>query len=385
MTTTDAASNILTPRLQVVAWEITRTCNLLCEHCRASAGNRVYADELSTQECFRVVDQILEVGNPILILTGGEPLERKDVFEIAGYATGKGMRVVMGTNGTLITDDIARGLKQAPVSRVGVSLDFPNATEQDRFRGQTGAYAAVMEGIRNAQRAGIEVQMNCTITKLNVHHLDALLALALDMGAVAFHPFLLVPTGRGKGLEPVELTPEEYERTLNWVFDKQQELGDRIMFKPTDAPHYMRIVAQRRKAGAIPNMPAQPPAHGHPGGHPGARGGHPANAMTRGCLAGTGFAFISHTGIVQGCGYFTVPAGDVRRQPFAEVWHTSPLFTELRDLSRLKGKCGDCEYKRVCGGCRARAYEATGDYLAAEPYCIYRPQARQQSLHGARG
>lgn len=356
------AGNILTPRLHLVAWELTRNCNLFCAHCRGSAGYGQYPDELTTEECFRLIDQILEMGKPILILTGGEPLARSDVIEIAQYAASKGLRVVMGTNGTLITEEVAARLKQVPISRLGISLDFPIARLQDNFRGQVGAFAAVMAGIANARRAGIEVQINGTVTKLNVNYLDELLNLALEVGAVAFHPFMLVPTGRGKGLASVELPPEQYEQTLHWIYDKQQELGDRMFFKPTDVPHYLRVVKQRQKQerGTRPELEA---SH------------NPANAITRGCLAGTGFCFISYQGKVKGCGYLDVVAGDIKKESFKKVWGNSPLFGELRDLNNLRGKCGVCEYKRICGGCRARAYEATGDYLAAEPYCIYQPAA----------
>ncbi len=357
---------ILRPNLQLVAWEITRRCNLFCSHCRASAGNSEYSGELSAGECFHLVDQILEAGKPIIILTGGEPLMRPDVFEIGRYTVSKGLRVVMGTNGTLITKETAAELKDIPISRIAVSLDFPDAEHQDKFRGQVGAYESALAGIANAREAGIDIQINCTLTRMNVPYLDQLLDLALKVGAVAFHPFLLVPTGRGKGLESVELSPQQYEETLNWIYDKQQEMGDRIFFKPTDAPHYLRVMKQRQKQG----QPVGPVSANEVTPH--ARR-HPANAITRGCLAGTGFCFISHQGRVQGCGYLDVEAGNIRTQPFSRIWSDSPLFNRLRDLSNIKGKCGECEYKRICGGCRARAYEASGDYLEAEPYCIYKP------------
>ncbi len=349
-------TNILKPNLQLVAWEITRRCNLACAHCRAAAQDEIYAGELSTRECLAVVDSICEVGKPILILTGGEPLMREDVFEIGRYASGKGLRVVVGTNGTVISEELALKMAAVPIARAGVSLDFPTAELQDEFRGKQGAFEAALSGIENLQKAEIGVQINSTITRLNVQYLDDLLNLALKLGAVAFHPFMLVPTGRGKGLADAELPPEEYERVLNWVYDRQKELGDRIFFKPTDAPHYMRILAQRGNA----EMPGR---SGHPG----------MNTITRGCLAGVGFCFISHVGGVQGCGYLDVEAGNVKESSFASIWNEAPLFVRLRDLSNLSGKCGICEYKRICGGCRARAYEATGDYLAAEPYCVHQP------------
>ncbi len=368
------SGELITPKLRLVAWELTKSCNLFCAHCRGSASHDQYSGELSTEECFHLIDQILEVGKPIIILTGGEPLVRQDVLQIAKYAINKGLRVVMGSNGTLITRKVATELKDVPISRVGISLDFPIAKLQDDFRGKRGALEAAITGIANARQAGLEVQINSTVTKLNVSYLDELLSLALRVGAVAFHPFMLVPTGRGKGLESVELSPEQYEETLNWIYDKQVELGDEMFFKPTDAPHYMRVMEQRQKqSGEIKSRRKSESATSH----------HPVHSITRGCLAGTGFCFVSHRGSVQGCGYLDVEAGNVREQSFNQIWAESPLFNDLRDLSNLKGKCGVCEYKRICGGCRARAYESTGDYLEAEPYCVYQPAALCKSITGA--
>ena len=367
-------SSVLTPRLQLVAWEMTRGCNLFCAHCRASSDGMQYSGELSTAECFKVVDQIAEVGKPILILTGGEPLVRPDVYEIGRYAVGKGLRVVMGSNGTLVSSEVAARLKEIPLSRLSVSLDFPVPELQDKFRGQKGAFDAAIAGIANARKAGIEIQINSTITKLNVGYLNDLLSLAQSVGAVAFHPFLLVPTGRGKGLESVALSPQEYEKTLNWIYDKVKELGDSIFFKPTCAPHFLRVTKQREKQEHLTAVAPKPTAAGgHPGGHPG------MHSITRGCLAGTGFAFISHRGDVQGCGYFNLSAGNVREQSFAQIWNSASLFESLRNLDNYKGKCGICEYKRICGGCRARAYEETGDYLEGEPYCVYEPRIEHKA------
>ncbi len=357
-------SSSIQPRLQLVAWEITRSCNLRCAHCRASSSAGEYAGELTTQEAFRLIDQINEAGNPIIILTGGEPLARADVYSLAEYAKRKGLRVVMGTNGTLVTPQVAARLKASGLARVSVSLDFPVAEMQDKFRGQQGAFEAAMAGIRSIRESGMEVQINCTLTSLNIAYLNDMLSLALHEGAVAFHPFFLVPTGRGKGLSDVELSAGEYESALNWICDKQLELGDKIFFKPTDAPHYLRILRQRTGNNAIQSGPATS-ARRHHGS---------ADSISRGCMAGSGFCFISHTGRVQGCGYLDLEAGNIRNQPFSEIWHDSPLFKQLRDLSAIKGKCGACEYKQLCGGCRARALETTGDHLESEPYCIYQPR-----------
>ncbi len=346
--------NFIIPKLRLIAWEITRSCNLFCRHCRASAYGR-YRGELSTKEALQLIDQIVEVGKPVLILSGGEPLLRHDFFQIAEYAVSNGLRVVIGTNGTLITEEIAARLKEIPISRIGVSLDFPVAELQDKFRGKAGAFEAAIAGIAKARQANIEVQINSTITRLNAPYLNDLVNLALKVGAVAFHPFLLVPTGRGKGLKSVQLLPEEYERILNWFYDRQIELANKLFFKPTCVPQYLRIVSQRAESTKKPEL---------------------MNSLTRGCLAGTGFCFVSHRGRVQGCGYLAGEAGNIRKKSFNQIWSDSPLFVELRDLSNIKGKCGICQYKKVCGGCRARAYEVSGDYLESEPYCFYQPEAK---------
>lgn len=343
---------------RIIAWEVTRSCNLSCRHCRAAAADKAYPGELSTQECYSLLDEIAAVGKPIVILTGGEPLLRTDIFEIASYGRGLGLRMVMAPNGTLVTKEAAGKMKEAGISRISVSIDFPGDKLHDGFRGVPGAFQGALGGIRNARDAGIEVQINSTITKLNVSHLPGLLSLAEEVGAVAFHPFLLVPTGRGKDLEEQELTPEEYEKTLNWIYD-MQESKPGIFFKPTDVPHYFRIMKQRSKGRA--SMQGHPHAHG-------------METLTRGCLGGIGFCFISHTGDVQPCGYFNLPAGNVKTGSFRDIWNDSPLFSSLRDFSKLGGKCGACEFKTICGGCRARAYEATGDYMAEEPYCMYVPK-----------
>lgn len=370
--TSQAGSNVPSPNL--VAWEITKSCNLFCAHCRASSHDGPYEGELSTAKMFSVIDGICEVGKPILILSGGEPLARADFFDIAKYASSKGLRVALGCNGTLMTKEIAIRLKEVPIPRVSISIDFPVAELQDKFRGMPGAFDAAIKGIEHLRNAGVDVQINSTISKMNAPYIEQLLQMALDMGAAAFHPFMLVPTGRGKNLADQELPPAEYERILSWIYDKQQELKDRIFFKPTDAPHYWRIMLQKGK-GIHPPM-------GHPGSQPKGppQAGHPMNAMTRGCLAGSGFCFISHIGRVQGCGYLDIEAGNVTKTSFKEIWNNSPLFVALRDLSNLKGKCGICEFKKMCGGCRARAYESTGDYLDPEPYCIYEPKRAKTPL-----
>ncbi len=362
---------------KLIAWEVTRSCNLSCVHCRASAEKGPYPGELTLEQGKVLIDDIVSFSNPVLILTGGDPLMREDIFEIVGYARAAGLRVVMSPNGTLVTPEVARKMKEAGIPRISISIDFPTAELHDKFRGVPGAFEGAVRGVKTAIEAGVQVQINSTITRLNVQYLDDLLALAEDLGAVALHPFLLVPTGRGKDLGPEELPPEDYERTLNWVYDRQKTSN--IFFKPTDAPHYHRIMRQRAKEDGIDlkDLKMHPQSHAAMAGKVG-KAGHPGDldSHSRGCLAGIGFCFISHVGQVQPCGYFDVVAGDVKERPFSEIWQTSPLFQDLRDVDKLGGKCGICEYRRVCGGCRARAYEVSGDYLAEEPYCVYEPVRR---------
>ena len=342
-------TGIKAPR--IIAWEITRSCNLACAHCRAAAHCEPYPGELTLDECKSVMDDIASITDPILILTGGEPLMRSDIWEIIDYAHEKGLHPVIGTNGTLVTDEVAAKIAEHGIPRVSVSLDFPTAEGQDAFRGKEGAFAETIEGVRNLRANGVGVQVNTTITKMNHQLVDEMHQLALDLDAAAFHPFLLVPTGRGEDLVDVELTPDEYEEVLTWAYHCQKTSP--LHFKPTDAPQYYRII---RQLSAKEGREVTPETYG-------------MEAMTRGCLGGITFAFISHVGDVQPCGYFDMQLGNVKEEPFSKIWENSPVFADLRDFSRLKGKCGLCEYKHVCGGCRARALAATGDYLAEEPYC----------------
>lgn len=342
---------------RIIAWEITRSCNLACAHCRASAHCEPYPGELTLDQCKGVIDDIASICSPILILTGGEPLMRKDIFEIIDYARERGLHPVIGTNGTLIDDECASRIAEHGIPRVSVSLDFPDMRGQDAFRGQDGAFEATLRGMRNLRAHGVEVQVNTTVTKLNGHLLDDMHDLALDEGAVAFHPFLLVPTGRGEDLLDVELSPQEYEEVLTWAYHRKKTSP--MHFKPTDAPQYYRII---RQLCAAEGRKVDRETYG-------------MEAMTRGCLGGISFAFISHVGDVQPCGYFDMQLGNVLETPFSQIWETSPVFADLRNYDRLRGKCGECEFKAVCGGCRARALAATGDYLAEEPYCAYVPKA----------
>ncbi len=342
------------PRL--IAWEATAGCNLSCKHCRGSSTEEKPKGELTTREALKFIDEIADMGNPILILSGGEPLVREDIFELAKYATEKGLRVAMATNGTLVSPNVASKIKDVGIQRVSISLDGSSPSIHDDFRGMPGAFEGARNGIEALKGAGVGFQINPTITKRNLDQIPAILDMAKDMDADALHIFLLVPTGRGKELQEEEIPPEEYENILNWFYDRQKDAG--IQLKATCAPHYFRIMRQRAKEEGIA---ISAKTHGY-------------EAMTKGCLGGTGFCFVSSTGDVYPCGYLPALAGNIKDKGFQYVWERSRVFNDLRDVSKLKGKCGRCEYNKVCGGCRARAYAATGDYLDEEPYCVYNPK-----------
>ncbi|MFZ0804088.1 MAG: radical SAM protein [Terriglobales bacterium] len=391
------------PRL--IFWELTKGCNLRCIHCRASATELSSPSDLSTQAAKDIIDQIAAVSAPILVLSGGEPLFRSDIFELARYGTDKGLRVALATNGTMVTKQVARLIVESGVRRVAISLDGADALTHDSFRGIPGAFDAAIAGFRNLKNLGMSVQINTTIARHNAHQLPQVLELAKSLGADALHTFLLVPVGCGVDIAAEQMVPpEEYERMLNWFYDRSLEGG--IELKATCAPHYFRVVRQRRVAEHRSAVAAEaahvtqaPQAHtgqnigptemampgstgielkphgiGHAVGH---LGTHPSdmNAMTKGCLAGTAVCFISHQGEVYPCGYLPALAGDLRKQLFADIWENSVVFNQLRDANNLKGKCGCCEFRNICMGCRARAYAATGNYLDEEPFCVYQPRA----------
>ncbi len=345
--------------IRLVAWETTRRCNLACKHCRAVAEDHPYDNELDTEASFKLLDQIREVGTPIIILTGGEPLLRDDIFDIASYGTKIGLRMVMAPNGTLLNEDNVQKMMDSGIKRISVSLDGSTAETHDAFRGLEHAFEDSIRGIKIAKAAGLEFQINTTITKTNLEQIPKILKLAEDLGAVAHHIFLLVPTGRGKYIVDSEISAQEYEETLNWFYDQRDKTP--LQLKATCAPHYYRILRQRAKEDG---KKVTFETHG-------------LDAVTRGCLAGTGFCFISHVGRVQTCGFLDVTCGDITQQTFKDVWENSTVFNELRDFNNLENKCGICEYKRVCGGCRARAYEATGSYLEEEPLCSYQPKRKK--------
>lgn len=344
--------------LRMVAWEVTRACNLDCVHCRAAAVNEPLPTELSTQEAYDFLSDVASFARPVIILTGGEPLLRADIFDLAAFGKKLGLQMVMAPNGTLIDDAVTREMKKVGINRVSISIDGSKAEIHDAFRRVAGAFEGALRGIDFLKRAGISFQVNTTVTKHNLDDLQNLLELVKKTGAVAWHVFLLVPTGRAKDMKEEEISPASYEKTLNWLYQVQR--SEEVFVKPTCAPHYYRIFVQRSKREGKPlELPHQR-----------------YEMMTRGCLGGISFCFVSHEGEVYPCGYFEVLAGRVREEGFRKVWESSRLFLELRDFSKLKGRCGRCEYVDFCGGCRARAYSNYGDYLAEEPYCVYQPKGK---------
>ena len=331
-------------QLRLLFWESTSQCNLRCIHCRRLDIDAV-AGQLTTDQVKGVFDSTSTLGKPIIVFSGGEPLLRDDWEHLAGHATSLGLPIALATNGTLIDRSIAQRINKAGFSRVAVSLDGADAAIHDKFRGQDGAFNNAMAGIEAIRASGTDVQINATIAAHNVHQLDSLLGLATELGAVALHLFLLVPVGCGTEIaETHQLPPAEYERVLGWVCDRQQ--SGSIEIRPTCAPHYKRIAAQK-------NFPT----------------GH-----SRGCLAGSSVAFVSFAGDVFGCGYLPVSCGSVLDNSLADIWENSTVFAKLRDPELLTGKCGICNFKVACSGCRARAYAESGDFLGSEPSCSYQPQ-----------
>lgn len=340
------------PRL--IAWEITRACPLRCQHCRAASCDERDANELSTDEIRATIRNIAKCYNPIIILTGGEPLRRPDLFEIIGESVASGLRTVMATCGVDLDLPRVRALKEAGIARLSFSLDGADADSHDAFRNVPGAFDLCLQAMSFATEADLPFQINTTVTRTNADQLERIWRKAVQLGAAAFHPFLLVPTGRGAEIRNEVLSAVEYERVLHRIAELSKTSP--IPFKPTCAPHYSRIISTVKQRSPT--------------------GDGVMDSMTRGCLGGIGFAFISHIGKVQICGFLQQEAGDLRQSDydFGHIWENSPLLLSLRDPNNYRGKCGVCEFWTRCGGCRARAFSMTGDLLAAEPCCSYTPK-----------
>jgi radical SAM protein with 4Fe4S-binding SPASM domain len=317
----------------VVAWEVTKDCNLACSHCKADAGGTERSEqssrrELTTDEARTLVDEF-STFNPLLILTGGEPLLREDIDVVIEYAATSGLRTALATNGTLVSEKRAKKLKDIGLTTASISIDGADAQSHDSLRGVNGAYNGARNGAKALKEAGIPFQINTTITNANASSLPRIYEMAQECGASAWHVFALVPTGRG---QVADLTSKSnYYKALKWL-DERDKTGT-IPIRPTCAPQY-RLTEGRK-----------------------------------GCLAGLSYVFISSTGIVQPCGYLPLPAGNVQHMSFSEIWETSPILTSLREISGFTGRCKTCHYAGTCRGCRARAHAMSGDYLGDDPYC----------------
>jgi radical SAM protein with 4Fe4S-binding SPASM domain len=327
----------------LVSWNLTRKCNLTCQHCYIDAS-KAGPDELTTAEARRVVSELADV-NPetLLILTGGEPLCRPDLDVLVADASGRGMTVVLGTNGTLLDPHRARALKQAGLAGVGISLDSLVAGDHDRFRGSRGAWRGAVAGMAAAKSAGLDVQLQMTLTRDNVKELPRMVEFCRDMEVPILTVFFLVCTGRGQGL--VDLAPEEYETILTDLVDTRPE---GVMLRPRCAPTFRRILARKNPDSLLLESDAGR------------------------CLAARHYCRITPEGAVTPCPYMPLEAGSLREKGFGELWRESPLFRSLRG-GEWQDKCGECEYKETCGGCRARAFAEHGDPLAEDPWCTWEP------------
>jgi len=340
-----------------IAWEVTQRCNLRCIHCRCSAELDAAAGDFTTEEAFRLLDQIAELSKPVVVLSGGEPLLRPDVFEIARRGTDLGLRMCMATNGTLIDDAVCERMKGAGIRMVSLSLDGSTAAIHDDFRSMPGAFEGTLRGISFLRKHGVPFLVNSSFTRRNQGDIANVMRLAKSLGATAWYMFMIVPTGRGEEIMEELISKEDYEEILKWHYEMEKGEPD-LLVRPTCAPHYYRIVPQMAKAEGV-KFQRRSLSFSTGGG--------------KGCIAAQSICLIDAFGEVKPCSYFPVSAGNVKTKPFREIWESSPLFRELRDFKGYKGKCGQCEYLNVCGGCRARAYAVTGDYLEEEPFCTYIP------------
>lgn len=348
----------------VVIWEMTRACDLACRHCRACAITRRHPNELTTEEARRLLRDIRRFGSPLVVMTGGDPLKRDDAIDLVAYGASLGLRMAMTPSGTpLMTPEVIRRLRDAGLARLAVSLDGSTAAIHDAFRGVEGSYEWTIAMLRAARDLGVSTQVNTTVHAGNVDDFEALAALMTGLGIAMWSVFFVVPTGRAR--PELMATAEQFEAIFHRMYDVS--LTAPFDVKSTAAPQYRRVVIQREAARRR--------ALGETGRRPAQRGfvAPDGIARARGVTDGDGFLFVSHTGKIFPSGFLPVSAGNVRTDDLVDVYRNSRLFRALRDRSRLKGKCGVCEFKQVCGGSRARAYAMTGDVLEADPLCAYVP------------
>jgi radical SAM protein with 4Fe4S-binding SPASM domain len=318
--------------------------------------------DFSTDTARRIIDDISGYAKPVIVLSGGEPLLRKDVFEIAAYGTSRELRMCLATNGILVTDDICTKIKESGIRIVSLSLDGSTDVIHDDFRKQKGAFAGTINAARLFREHGIEFIINSSFTKRNQEDISKVYKLAKELGATAWYMFMIVPTGRGEDIMNELISKEDYDEILEWHYFMEKEEKD-MLVRPTCAPHYYRVVLQKSKEEGE-KFKRRSLKFSTGGG--------------KGCIAGQLIALIDVDGNVLPCSYFPKSAGNVLQKPFKEIWEESELFREMRDFKGYKGRCGSCEYVNVCGGCRARAYSMRGDYLEEEPFCSYMPLKLQR-------
>ena len=345
-----------------VIWEVTRACALRCIHCRAVAQPKRHPDELTTAEGLKLLDEIKGFGSPVFVFTGGDPLMRRDLPELIAHAKNIGLRTALTPSATkLVTRERLQACQDAGIARIAVSLDGPNAEVHDAFRGFAGSFDRTMEILDDLRSLELPFQLNSTVTTLNEQLLDEMAQLVGESGAVQWSVFFLVPTGRAEAEHMV--SPERHEEIMHWLAD----LSERAPFdiKSTAAPFYRRVAIQRQKAAQT----------GGPVTFAGAgfRYEDGLDRPVQGVNDGKGFVFVSHIGEVFPSGFLPLYAGNIREQPLAEIYRESQLFRDLRDPTKLEGKCGACDYRVVCGGSRGRAYGVTGNPFAADPACAYLP------------
>lgn len=347
-----------------IAWEITRRCNLKCVHCRSSSELEIKGHpDFSFAEAARVIDDITSYAKPVVVLSGGEPLLRADVFDIATYGTEKGLRMCLATNGTLVNQEICNKIKETGIKMVSLSLDGSSASVHDDFRSQPGAFEGTVNAARLFKENGIPFLVNSSFTKRNQDEIPKVFKLAKKLGATAWYMFMIVPTGRGEDILHELISAEDYEELLKWHYEMEKTEAE-ILVRPTCAPSYYRVVLQQAK---------------EKGENFKRRTLQFSTGGSKGCLAGQLICLIDVDGNVLPCSYFPKSAGNIREQSFKDIWENSELFKSLRDFKSYKGRCGVCEYVNVCGGCRARAYAVTGDFLDEEPFCGYVPRGKAVS------
>jgi radical SAM protein len=371
----------------VAIWETTRACDLACRHCRAEAIPSALPGELTTAEGKRLLDELAEMGTPICVLSGGDPAKRRDLFELVRHGTKRGMRMATIPAATpLLTRELVRGLKDAGLAQMALSLDGPNAQVHDSFRGVSGAFDRTIAGALFAREAQLPLQINTVFGDHNWRHFDSIANLVRELGVVFWEVFFLVPMGRGRELG--QLNGAQFEG----LFEKLAAVAKEVDFivKVTEAPHYRRYLMQARArdprrndehSSASPREKNMLPAHMRRDFGPGGSIG----LAPKGVNSGKGHLFVSYCGDICPSGFLPLACGNLRSDSLADVYRSHGVFVELRSPDLLKGKCGVCEFRHICGGSRARAYAMTGDYLAEEPFCAYEPRGVHETPRARQG